>query len=104
MIRVLSVHSRLLFAFSRSISSLFRRFIPWKLVFKLRHAYFPAAEFHAFHFQTKALIQTTFAGNGNPASGGHNTMPGQTVRLRQRADYEPRSSRNSGCRGDSAIR
>ena len=48
-----------------------------KLVLKLRHAHFSAAEFHAFHLQPEALIKAPFAGNGNAAAGGHHAMPGK---------------------------
>src|SRR5260221_5417106 len=65
------------------LHSLFLR----KLVLKLAHPYLLAAEFHAFHFQAKTLVQATFPGNRNPATGGHDSMPGKSVGSCQRAHY-----------------
>lgn len=80
-----------------------RRFLPWELVFKLRHTNFPAAKFHAFHLQTKALIQAAFSGDCNTSAGGHHAMPGKAVRLAQCANDETRTAGNSGRASDRAI-
>jgi len=80
-----------------------RRFLPWELVFKLRHAHFSAAKFHAFHLQTKAMIQAAFSGNRDSATGGHYAMPGKTVRLAQCSDDETRTARNPSRLSDRAV-
>src|SRR6476646_1689549 len=82
---------------------LLRRFVPTKPVLKLRHAHFFAAEFHAFHFQPKTLIQAAFAGNRDPAACGHHAMPGQPVRLAQGAYNEAPTTEKTSCLGDSTI-
>lgn len=58
-----------------------------ELVFKLRHPDFSAAEFYAFHFQSKALVQAAFAGNCDAPTGGHHAMPGKSLRLAQCTDH-----------------
>src|SRR6476646_8262487 len=80
-----------------------RRFLSWKLVLKLRHPNFLAAEFHAFHLQSKALIQAAFAGNGNASPRGHHAMPGESFRLAQCTDDTARAPWNAGRAGNSSI-
>jgi hypothetical protein len=74
-----------------------------KLIFKLRHSDFSAAEFHAFHLEAKTLVKTAFAEDRNASPGGDNAVPGKTVRLAQCADHKARASGNPGCAGDSSI-
>ena len=75
-----------------AVHGLLNDFFLWELKFKFRHAHFPAAEFHAFHFQSKALVQTAFAWDRNTPSGGDHAMPRQSVRLAQCADNKARST------------
>jgi hypothetical protein len=70
---------------------------------ELRHAHLLAAEFDAFHFQAKPLIQAAFSGDCDPAPGSYYAMPGKSVRLAQCADNETRTARNSGRAGDCPI-
>src|SRR5882724_1726988 len=67
-----------------------------KLELKLAHPYFLAAEFYAFHFQAKTLVQATFTGNRDSATGGHHAMPGKSVGMCERAYHLPGSARESG--------
>src|SRR6478735_4565242 len=92
----------LLFFPGRSILVL-RRFLSWKLVLKLRHPNFLAAEFHAFHLQSKALIQAAFAGDRNASPRGHHAMPGKSFRLAQCTDHKTRAAGNPGGAGNSSI-
>jgi hypothetical protein len=82
---------------------LLRRFLSWELVFKFRHPDFSAAEFHAFHFQSKALVKAAFTGDRNTPSGGHHAMPGQSLRLAQCTDHKARASGNAGRASDGSI-
>src|SRR3954469_3157892 len=71
-----------------------------ELIFKLRHTDFLAAEFHAFHFQSKSLIQSAFTRDCDPPTGGHHAMPGKSMRLTQCAYDQPRTARNPRCASD----
>ena len=70
---------------------------------KLRHPHFFAAEFYAFHFQSKALVQAAFTGDRDAPSGSHHAVPGKTVRLAQCADHKARAAGNTGGTGDGPI-
>ena len=72
-------------------------------MFKLRHAHFPAAEFHALHLQAKALVETVFSGKGDPSACGHHAMPGQSVGLIQHAYYHAGATGNTGGRSDGSV-
>lgn len=74
-----------------------------KLKLKLLHPYLSSAELHAFHFQSKALVQPSFPGDSNPAAGGDYAMPGQSMRLAEHADYKPSAPGKSGGAGHCSV-
>src|SRR5882724_5167332 len=74
-----------------------------KLELKLAHPYFLAAEFYAFHFQAKTLVQAAFAGNRNPATGSHPSMPGKSVGSCQRAHYLAGRAGKASRTGDRSV-
>ena|SRR5215471_12828511 len=75
----------------------------WKLELELRHPHFSAAKFHAFHLQTKALVQASFTGDGDASAGSHHAMPGKSVCLTEHSHHHARSARNPGGTGHGAI-
>lgn len=83
------------------LADLFR--LSYKLKFKLFHSYFSAAEFHAFHFQTEALVESVFTGRGDPSARRHDPMPGQIMRLPEYTNHKPRSAGKTRGLGDSSI-
>src|SRR5712672_3117295 len=74
-----------------------------KFELKLAHPYLLAAEFHAFHFQAKTLIQATFTGNRDSATGRYDAMPGKSVRLAQRANHLAGSAGKPSSAGDCSV-
>ncbi len=70
----------------------------------LCHTDLPAAEPHAFGFQSKSLLHAGFTRQCDSSSGGHYTMPGEPVGLLQRPDNLSGSAWKARRTRDCSIR